>query len=307
MNREEESRKDRKSESPKGVNDKITSHQSSNVNEETINHRLTESVGQETSDINKSEIKEMELHHPHHVTHKKKWNEYIVEFFMLFLAVFLGFVAENLREHRVEITRELEYIKSLTADLDDDIHNLDSMIVFEQTGIKQLDTLIGLLDDTALAEQNGDEIYYVARQGPREYPFPLNSRTLDQLKSSGGFLLIRNVEASNQVINYYNQYSPVKLLENNYNDEFDNYKRVAAKIFNPAILRRQENNTSEIMRSNDNPSLLSYDANLLKELGFHVVQMSGSRRSRLGMLQAQKAKAVQLKLYLQKEYHLKDE
>jgi hypothetical protein len=71
----------------------------------------------------------------------------------------------------------------------------------------------------------------VARQGPREYPFPVNSRTLDQLKGSGGFLLIKNVDASNQVINYYNQYSPIKLLENNYSLEFDDYKRVAAKIF----------------------------------------------------------------------------
>jgi hypothetical protein len=181
------------------------------------------------------------------------------------------------------------------------------MMAFEQTGIKQLDTLIDLLDDPKLTKQNGDEVYYVARQGPREYPFPVNSRTLDQLKGSGGFLLIRNVEASNQIINYYNQYSPVKLLEDNYKLEFDNYKRVAAKIFNPRILRRQENNASDIMRSHDNPSILSYDARLLKELGFHVVQMSGSRRSRLGMLQAQKVKAVQLKLYLQKEYHLENE
>src|SRR6516225_663533 len=102
----------------------------------------------------------MEVHrHPHHVTHKKKWGEYVLEFFMLFLAVFLGFVAENIREHQVESNREVEYIKSLTEDLDDDIHNLDSMIAFEQTGLKELDTLINLLDDPVLAKQNGDEIY----------------------------------------------------------------------------------------------------------------------------------------------------
>ena len=254
----------------------------------------------------KLKTENMEVHH-HPQVEKKNFKEYLLEGLMIFLAVFLGFVAENIREHQVEINRELEYIKSLTADLNDDVHNLDSMIAFEQTGIKQLDTLIDLLDDPELAKQNGDEIYYVARQGPREYPFPVNSRTLDQLKGSGGFLLIRNVEASNQVINYYNQFSPVKLLEDNYNHEFDDYKRIAAKIFNPAILRHQENNAGEIMRSHDKPSLLSYDDHLLKESGFHVVQMSGSRRSRLVMLQSQKTKAAQLKLYLQKEYHLENE
>ena len=43
----------------------------------------------------------MEVHkHPHHITHKKKWGEYLLEFLMLFLAVFLGFVAENIREEK---------------------------------------------------------------------------------------------------------------------------------------------------------------------------------------------------------------
>jgi len=39
----------------------------------------------------------MEVHHPHHPTHKKKWSEYIIEFLMLFAAVTLGFFAENVR------------------------------------------------------------------------------------------------------------------------------------------------------------------------------------------------------------------
>jgi len=43
----------------------------------------------------------MEVHkHPHNVTHKKKWGEYFLEFLMLFLAVFLGFVAENMVSSR---------------------------------------------------------------------------------------------------------------------------------------------------------------------------------------------------------------
>jgi len=38
----------------------------------------------------------MEVHHSHHPTHRKKWSEYIIEFVMLFLAVFFGFIAENM-------------------------------------------------------------------------------------------------------------------------------------------------------------------------------------------------------------------
>src|SRR5688572_29283964 len=66
----------------------------------------------------KQEPENMEVHkHPHHVTHKKKWGEYLLEFFMLFLAVFLGFVAENIREHSVERKREKEYARSLYDEL----------------------------------------------------------------------------------------------------------------------------------------------------------------------------------------------
>src|SRR3954464_12621802 len=68
------------------------------------------------------ETENMEVHkHPHHVTHKKKWAEYVLEFFMLFLAVFLGFVAENIREHSAEQRRGKEYINSFVQDLKKDV------------------------------------------------------------------------------------------------------------------------------------------------------------------------------------------
>jgi hypothetical protein len=164
--------------------------------------------------------------------------------------------------------------------------------------------LIYLLNSPEIAKQNGDQLYYVARMGPRSNPFANNSRTFDQLKNAGGFRLIRNAEVSNKVMSYYNQFSQIRLLEDNYNHEFDNFKRTAAKILDPSILR-QENNFGDILMSNDNPALRTYDEDLLKELGFHTLQMNGSRRSKIGMLENLKKTAAHLKVYLQKEYQLK--
>ncbi|MEY4383182.1 MAG: hypothetical protein RI995_724, partial [Bacteroidota bacterium] len=53
----------------------------------------------------------MEVHHPHHAP--KNWKEYFGEFFMLFMAVSLGFLVENQREHYVEGQREKELAHSL--------------------------------------------------------------------------------------------------------------------------------------------------------------------------------------------------
>lgn len=55
----------------------------------------------------------MEVHkHPNHVSHPKKWFEYVLEFIMLFLAVYLGFVAENIRESSSEYLKEKQYINN---------------------------------------------------------------------------------------------------------------------------------------------------------------------------------------------------
>ena len=237
-------------------------------------------------------------------TGRKKWTHYFWEFLMLFLAVFCGFLAEYQLEHKIEKDREKQFINSLVADLQDDVKKLDAMIDWETRGIKSLDTLINLLNYPQLAKQNGDQLYYVARIGPRSAPFANNSRTFDQLKNSGGFRLIRNPETSNNIMGYYNQFSILRLLEDNYNHEFDNFKRIAAKIIDPEILRKQESDKGEILRSNYNPALRTYDAELLKELGFHTLQMNGSRRSKKLILETLKKSGEDLMSYLKKKYKL---
>jgi hypothetical protein len=145
----------------------------------------------------------------------------------------------------------------------------------------------------------------VARIGPRTIPFANNSRTFDQLKNSGSFRLIRKPEASNNIMGYYNQFSLIRLMEDNYNHEFDNFKHIAAKILDPAILRRQEADNGNIERSIDNPSLRTYDIEMLKEMAFHTLHMNGTRRSRLLLFEKLKKSAEELNEYLKKEYHLK--
>src|ERR1041385_4186057 len=95
--------------------DNPTNAQSRNLSNDITPTNDTETISQN------QETKNMEVHkHPHHVTHKKKWGEYLLEFFMLFLAVFLGFIAENVREHQVEREREKELAVSFYNELKSD-------------------------------------------------------------------------------------------------------------------------------------------------------------------------------------------
>src|SRR4051812_37079960 len=83
---------------------------------ETIEQNKTQN---QTSEIPKSEIKNMEVHHHPHVE-KKNFKEYFLEFIMIFLAVTMGFFAEQIRESFVQRSEEKEYVQSFYEDLSSD-------------------------------------------------------------------------------------------------------------------------------------------------------------------------------------------
>ena len=58
----------------------------------------------------------MEVHH-HPKVEKKNFKEYFLEFLMIFLAVTMGFFAENIRENYVEHKSAREYASLLIEDL----------------------------------------------------------------------------------------------------------------------------------------------------------------------------------------------
>ena len=245
----------------------------------------------------------MEVHHHSHSA-RKKWTNYFWEFVMLFLAVFCGFLAEYQLEHKIEKDKEKQFISSLVADLKDDLTRVDQYIAREKRNVLLFDTLCKFLDSPGLAKKNGDIIYYAARVGPRTAPFTNNSRTFDQL-TTGGFRLIHKTETSNRIMAHYSQMPWIRLLEGNYFREFDAYKGVASKVIDPGIYRRQENMDGSINRSTDNPALLTYDPLLLKQMEFYAVQMNGSRRSLIPLVESLKQSAEELLKYLKETYSIK--
>src|SRR6266498_2833707 len=121
--------------------DNPTNTQSENSSDEIILTTNTDPINQI------QETENMEVHkHPHHVTHKKKWGEYLLEFLMLFLAVFLGFLAENFREHQVEKERGRQYIQSLYEDLKADTLRLGLLINYDGDKIAGLSNMMDCYD-----------------------------------------------------------------------------------------------------------------------------------------------------------------
>src|SRR5450631_4361501 len=99
-----------------------------------LNEELTTNAIVLDSTIFPSETQptDMEVHHHPDLHHKpKKWKEYFLEFLMIFLAVTLGFIAENIREHISDRNKEHEFIVSMIADLKKDTSNFS---IYESGG-----------------------------------------------------------------------------------------------------------------------------------------------------------------------------
>ena len=143
----------------------------------------------------------MEVHHHSH-TPRKKWTHYFWEFFMLFLAVTLGFFVENQREHYIEHQREKTYIRSMIEDLKNDTANFSFVI---NDFLENESHLEFVLHGFEQGRQNNlenwpQEFVYTVRMGFADFFY--TDRTLQQLKNSGGMRLIRNEKASAGIVKY---------------------------------------------------------------------------------------------------------
>ena len=72
----------------------------------------------------------------------KKWKAYFLEFILLFLAVSLGFMADNFREKRSDRTKEKEYMQSMIEDVAADRINIKEVIDRNSQRISYLDSLL---------------------------------------------------------------------------------------------------------------------------------------------------------------------
>lgn len=182
-----------------------------NTNEEHLDSPpipLSENLSDQNNPINADiinthpEIENMEVHkHPHHVTHKKKWGEYLLEFIMLFLAVFLGFLAENLREQSVEHHREKDYIHSLVEDLKSDTLQSNKILILLNRQKAGIDSLMAALASPEILDKSNNA-YRLWNKNIGFPDFLSNDRTIQQLKNSGGLRLIRNKAVSDSIMKY---------------------------------------------------------------------------------------------------------
>ena len=142
----------------------------------------------------------MEVHHHSH--HPKKWKEYITEFLMLFLAVSLGFFAENMREHQIENQRERQYMESFIIDLESDINNIMEGMPRKEGRLQAIDTLFKYFKENPGVDNVPAIIVKKMKRASWDRSYVRNTTTINQLKNSGGLRLIRNRTVADSIAFY---------------------------------------------------------------------------------------------------------
>jgi len=177
------------------------------MNEERSNVKSEKSKGQgeyfpEDSHAPKPENMETHAHHLHKAP-SHGWKHYFFEFFMLFLAVTLGFLVENQREHYVDRKKESVYVRGIVKDLVSDTINFSQFINKTLENESRIDSLIDLLKVYKSASPTG-ELYYLARTAFGKIErLQYNRRTYDQLKSSGSLRLIHHQGVLDSISKYF--------------------------------------------------------------------------------------------------------
>ena len=160
----------------------------------------------------------MEVHHPHHPTHKKKWSEYILEFVMLFAAVTLGFFAENVREHQVIEHKTQQNLQSVILDLKKDSVLIKDIIKEYQNASIYLNRLNDVFLDYQLNKISKneyiDKVLLISDSLSFGTSFYINNSSYKNTISSGSFSNISNIDLKRNISNYYEVYG-AKLYDNN--------------------------------------------------------------------------------------------
>ena len=247
----------------------------------------------------------MEVHQHTH-TPRKKWTHYFWEFLMLFLAVTLGFFVENQREHYIEHQREKQFIRSLFNDIKSDTANIAKIISARTVKEQMLDSASIMMNGPRPADFIKQIYPYAVLIGRTlPYRFVPNDGTMQQLKNSGAFRLIRNRAVVDSIskydINVRNILGQYAVEEN----QIEHYRTAAAKIFDALFFGQMLDENAAVVRPPaDNASLQSYSIRELSEWNYRIYGLNGINKANRRDLRLLLHQAENLLEILKKEYHL---
>ena len=257
---------------------------------------------------------QMEVHHHPHVE-KKSFKEYLLEGLMIFIAVTMGFIAENIREYFGDKEKEKQNIENIIKCLATDTTELKKIIKINIHQLNYVDSLLLLKGLNLSAIDNNRKFYSYTLTGIYgDWYFKPNDAAMQQLKASGTLRLIRKQAVIDSLFQYERNNAVMKdqqeicyyLMKNEWmkfetiadESEFRNKKKFEVSIENENFFYRAKY-SEPLYISNDKKKLRLFYGNAAtygETIEFYII---------LSQNQLQYAKS--LIAFIKKEYHLDKE
>ncbi len=256
--------------------------------------------------------------HAHTHTPRKKWTHYFWEFFMLFLAVTLGFFVENQREHYIEHNRAKVFARLLVDDLAADTAELNKASKVLNKIITAGDSLAQLLSSDEIKKNQGGRLYYYEYWSGWRWSVISRDATLQQLKNSGALRYLGDISIIRKILNYEESIRVIYMLQNKYEPEKTQNWNLVQRVFDQgyfnildSIAPRDSTTKHFEMYDpklsaflNSNFPLYTYDKNLLQELRNWAYNSSRNYKVIVNDIRTAKEKAQIVIEALKKEHHL---
>jgi hypothetical protein len=229
---------------------------------------------------------------------------------MLFLAVTLGFFAENFREHQIEKSRERRFIRIVHEDLRNDITALGRLIQDYQARIRREDSLKNLLAGGNFTATN--DLYFLARVTSIRNFFHHSRNGFQQLKNAGGLRMIGDIELVQKIQSYENEVDEIEELQRLTEDLLMSYREVMPELFQGRVFKDMliDPSTNQVdsrfARPTGHPGLMTKNPATINHLLIKAIYVNNNSYALMNRYKDILEKAESLKQQLSEKYGLEE-
>jgi hypothetical protein len=171
----------------------------------------------------------MEVHH-HPEIEKKTFKQYVLEGLMIFLAVFMGFIAENIRENYTEHQKARAFAATMLADVKSDTVQLKVYIAYYTLAKANTDTLMNLISSYDIKQIPSGKLYLYGLWGGAQQLFIPDDATFEQMKSTGSLQFFKR-SVARQAAEYDQRCRYMLTLDANDQLIYTEVRKLRAQLF----------------------------------------------------------------------------
>jgi len=245
----------------------------------------------------------MEVHHHPQLKHNPKpWKEYLLEGLMIFLAVFMGFIAETIREGISDRSKGHEYIRSFVEDLRKDTASFSDLIAFDKHKLAGLSNIYSCYDSISNDSRSAGCLVPIIKYSGYNRNENFTDGTMQQLKNAGGFRLL-NKSDKDSIISFDNATRAYLNFESTMFQQRQNVVRdIDVKLLNFKADVILSSGYDSLKSSREVPLLFSSDRALLNEFFNDLVLYKRVNISQMRMVGNLKKQATRLIKYFESKY-----